>query len=79
MSSHASMIITNALIDIKLLIDKGMGDYQVRFAQLVLLIVLFFKNTMLFTGSQTDVVRRRYSSRCKGFQKNAWMGILPWS
>ena len=46
---------------------------------LVLLIVLFFKNTMLFTGSQTDVVRRRYSSGCKGFQKNALMGLLPWS
>ena len=46
---------------------------------LMLLIVLFFKNTMLFTGSQTDVVRRRYSSGCKGFQKNAWIGVLPWS
>ena len=46
---------------------------------IVLLIVLFFKNTMLFTGSQTDVVRRRYSSGCKGFQKNAWIGVLPWS
>ena len=34
---------------------------------------------MRFTGSQTDVVCWRYLSGCKGFQKNAWMGILPWS
>ena len=78
MSDEMSAIALKAFIFSKT--TQGVLKGQVRpNGTLVLLIVLFFKNTMLFTGSQTDVVRRRYSSGCKGFQKNAWIGVLPWS